>query len=58
MADHAPGAAMYAIKAVRAAANTDAIAEQEFRWQKDHLPEEIRELVLSTFERKFAFLGL
>lgn len=61
MADHAPGAAMYAIRAVKAAASKQAeatAAAQEHEWQKEHLPEEIRELVLSTFEQKFAFLGL
>ncbi|MEZ0373304.1 MAG: putative immunity protein [Candidatus Sericytochromatia bacterium] len=61
MADHAPGAALYAIKAITAATNGQAreeALEQERRWQKAILPEEIRELILSTFAQKFARLGL
>ena len=61
MADHAPGAAMYAIKAVKAASDitdTTSAVELEHHWQTERLTEEIRELVLSTFEQKFAFLGL
>src|SRR3712207_5457220 len=49
VAAHELGAAAYAIKAVRAAA-TDGLSEAagriECRWQRDQLPEEIRELVL------------
>ena len=61
MADHAPGAAVYVIKAIRAGADEqlrEAAAAEEHRWQKEHLPEEVRELVLSTFEQKFSFMGL
>ncbi|MFC1706983.1 putative immunity protein [Planctomycetota bacterium] len=61
MADHAPRAAAYAIKAMRAASreqDEDAAVEQEHRRQRERLPEEIRELVLPTFERRFAYLGL
>jgi hypothetical protein len=61
MADHAPGGAIYAIKAIKAATdkqNEDTAVAQEHRWQKERLPEEIRELVLSTFKRKFSSLGL
>ncbi len=61
MADHAPGAAMYALKAVKAATNeqeADTAVSQEHQWQKEQLPEEIRELVLSTFAQKYAYLGL
>ena len=61
MADHAPGAAIYAIKAIKAATNpqnADTVVEQEHSWQKARLPEEIRALILSTFERKYAYLGL
>lgn len=60
MADHAPGAAMYAIKALQAttnAAHKATVFEQEHRWQQARLPDEIRELILSTFEQKFAFLA-
>lgn len=61
MADHAPGGAVYALKAIRSAtvrAQADAAVAQEHRWQKERLPDEIRELVLSTFAEKFAYLGL
>jgi hypothetical protein len=50
MADHELGAAAYAIRAVRAAspaAERDAAGNLECRWQRERLPEEIRELVLS-----------
>jgi hypothetical protein len=53
MADHELGAAAYAIRAVRAASpQPDAMAagERECRWQREHLPEAIRELVLSDEE--------
>ena len=55
MADHELGAAAYAIKAVRLAApESDAMAagERECRWQREHLPDAIRELVLSDEERR------
>jgi len=49
VAAHELGAAAYAIKAVRAAAPGDqgeAAGQRECRWQRDQLPEAIRELVL------------
>lgn len=49
MADHELGAAAYAIRAVRAAADPDDRDEAgraECRWQHEQLPFEIRELVL------------
>jgi hypothetical protein len=49
VAAHELGAAAYAIKAARAAASTaDAghAGELECRWQRDHLPGAIRDLVL------------
>ncbi len=49
VAAHELGAAAYAIKAVRAAAPVgagDAAGRLECRWQRDQLPESIRELVL------------
>ena len=45
VAAHELGAAAYAIKAVRAAAG-DTVGRDECRWQRDQLPDEIRELVL------------
>lgn len=55
MADHELGAAAYAIRAVRAAApvtERDAAGERECRWQRQQLPDEIRELVLSDQARR------
>ena len=49
VAAHELGAAAYAIKAVRAAANKgdgDIAGRRECDWQRQRLPEEIRELVL------------
>ncbi len=49
VAAHELGAAAYAIKAARAAAPEGAgesAGRRECRWQRDHLPEAIRELVL------------
>jgi hypothetical protein len=49
VAAHELGAAAYAIKAARAAApaaEADLAGRLECRWQRDQLPEEIRELVL------------
>jgi hypothetical protein len=50
MADHELGAAAYAIRAVRAASSTDSRDEAgqiECQWQREQLPEVIRDLVLS-----------
>jgi hypothetical protein len=49
VAAHELGAAAYAIKAVRAAApegESEAAGRRECQWQRDQLPEAIRELVL------------
>ena len=49
VAAHELGAAAYAIKAARAAApvgEDDAAGRRECQWQRDQLPEPIRELVL------------
>jgi hypothetical protein len=49
VAAHELGAAAYAIKAVRAAApagESDSAGRLECRWQRDQLPDAIRELVL------------
>jgi hypothetical protein len=49
MADHELGGAAYAIRAVRADAAPDArdeVGRAECQWQRAHLPQEIRELVL------------
>ncbi|HRW11115.1 MAG TPA: hypothetical protein P5121_38705, partial [Caldilineaceae bacterium] len=49
VAAHELGAAAYAIKAVRAAASKgegEAAGRLECQWQRDQLPEKIRELVL------------
>jgi hypothetical protein len=55
VAAHDLGAAAYAIKAVRAAApegQADEAGRQECRWQRDQLPEAIRELVLDDQRRR------
>jgi Imm-5 like putative immunity protein len=55
MADHELGAAAYAIRAVRAAspaAERDAAGGLECRWQRERLPQQIRELVLSDQARR------
>jgi len=49
VAAHELGAAAYAIKAVRAAASTgegESAGRRECQWQREQLPEAIRELVL------------
>jgi hypothetical protein len=49
VAAHELGAAAYAIKAVRAAApkeESESAGQRECQWQRDQLPEKIRELVL------------
>lgn len=45
MADHALGAALYALKAIQQSGNS---VEDEKIWQNEQLPLEIRELVLTT----------
>jgi hypothetical protein len=55
MADHELGAAACAIKAARLAASASdaqAAGERECRWQRDHLSEAIREIVLSDEARR------
>jgi len=45
MADHALGAAWYALKAVN---HAGVSVEAERRWQDEHLPPEIKDLVLTA----------
>jgi hypothetical protein len=47
MADHAPGAALYAIRAVKAAGGNTKV---ERNWQESQLPVSIKELIISTLE--------
>ena len=57
MADHAPHAAAYAVKAVQASdiGRDDVMAaDHERAWQHEHLPEEIRALLLPAGERESA----
>lgn len=54
MADHAPGAALYAIKAfkaVQAPQVSYSVIVTEQDWQVQHLPAGIRELVLTALEQ-------
>ncbi len=58
MADHSLGAAAYAVRAVcRASQAPDArrASDRERRWQREHLPEAIRELVVSAQEQRSVF---
>jgi hypothetical protein len=54
MADHSLGAAHYAVRAVALAAAPDgaAAADRERTWQRERLPAEVRELVVSAQERR------
>lgn len=55
VAEHDLGAAAYAIKAVRAATapdGADAAGRRECRWQREHLPDAVRDLVLEDQERR------
>lgn len=57
MADHELGAPFYAIRAVRLASpatEAQAAGERECRWQRNRLPDLIRELVLSDQELRRA----
>ena len=45
MADHALGAAWYALKAVN---HADQSTDAERRWQDEHLPPEIKDLILTA----------
>lgn len=49
MADHSLGGALYALKAVKIAGKS---VEAERKWQKEQLPPEILDLVLSAFTVK------
>ena len=45
MADHALGAALYALKAIQQSGNS---IDEERKWQNEQLPIEIRDLILKT----------
>jgi hypothetical protein len=45
MADHSLGSALYALKAVKIVGNS---VDKERKWQNDHLPLPIRELIISS----------
>jgi len=49
MADHSPGAALYALKAVKSAGN---LVDAEREWQNDQLPLEIMELIITARSEK------
>jgi immunity protein 5 of polymorphic toxin system len=51
MADHSLGAAAYAVRAAKLAADADgaqAAGDREREWQSAHVPEAVRELVMTT----------
>jgi hypothetical protein len=55
MADHALGAAAYAVRAVKlasAAQDAQAAGDRETQWQRERLPDSIRELVVSAQEQE------
>ncbi len=55
MADHSLGAAFYAVRAVKLAAPTqdaEAAGEREHQWQREYLPEAVRDLVVSAQEQR------
>jgi hypothetical protein len=55
VAAHDLGAAAYAIKAARAAATateSESVGRLECRWQREQLPDAIRELVLDDQRRR------
>lgn len=54
-ADHSLGAAAYAVMAVKLASPTsdaEMVGEREHQWQREHLPEAVRELVVSAQEQR------
>lgn len=53
MADHSLGPVYYGVKAVKLAApaqDAQAAGDREYQWQLEHLPEAVRELVLSALD--------
>jgi hypothetical protein len=55
MADHELGAAAYAIRAIRLTSkepDPDPAARRECEWQREQLPESIRDLVISDQEQR------
>ena len=55
MADHSLGAAAYAFRAVKLASCTHAAemaGRREHQWQRERLPEAVRELVVSVQEQR------
>jgi hypothetical protein len=55
MADHSLGAAAYAVSAVRLASRAtgaDKAGDREHQWQRERLPEAVRELVVSAQEQR------
>lgn len=51
MADHCLGASLYALKAVEAAG---ASVDTERAWQRDRIPDGLRELIVSAMESRLA----
>jgi hypothetical protein len=49
MADHSMGALIYALKAVAA---TGVSPEAERIWQLEHIPDELRELIISALDMR------
>lgn len=54
MADHSLGPAFYGVRAVKLAFlphDAEMAADREHQWQREHLPEAVRELVVSALEQ-------
>ena len=55
MADHSLGPVFYAVRAVKLASpsqDADLAGDREHQWQRERLPEAVRELVVSALEQK------
>lgn len=55
MADHSLGAAAYAVRAVKLASSkhdAEMAGDREHQWQREYLPEAVRELVVSAQEQQ------
>jgi hypothetical protein len=60
LADHSLGAAAYAAKAAKLAAPPEAAqaaGDREHRWQREHLPQAVRGLVVSALDEKTVLGG-
>lgn len=52
MADHELSAAYYGLRAVLLATGDPEVVKRERRWQTDHLPQDVRDLVLDDMHHR------